>query len=156
MTLLPPCTWGPSDYQTCRLPQSGPILGPDNSVPPCTPAHSQVHGYLPPSQGPGEGVGLGLEGLKFFLGSPASLPAESALGAGQQLLPNLRYVLEGCLRGLHQGGGGGALPLRTQLFPGPQPPLAPDGAGALMVEAEAGCSRPQFFLHKGALLSPLP
>lgn len=107
VTLLPPCTWGPSDHQTCRLPQSGPILGAYNSVPPSTPAHSQVHVYLPPSQGPGEGVGLGLEGLKFFLGSPASLPAESALGAGQRVLPNLRYVLEGCLRGLHQGGGGG-------------------------------------------------
>lgn len=61
------------------------------------------------------------------------------------MLPNLRYVLEGCPQGLHQGGGGEELPLRTQLLQGPQLPLASDGASALMVEAGTGCSHPQFF-----------
>lgn len=80
-----------------------------------------------------------------FLGSPESLPADSALGASQGVLPNLRYVLEGCPQGLHQGGGGAELPLRTQLLLGPQLPLVSDGASALMVEAAVGCSHPQFF-----------
>lgn len=78
------------------------------------------------------------------------------------MLPNLRYVLKGCLQGLHQGGGGGA---PTQDSALPWAPALPARCSLHFngeQEAEAGCSHPQFFpaepgtLIKGSTLLKTP
>lgn len=87
---------------------------------------------------------------KVFLGSPESLPADSALGAGQWVQPNLRYVLEGCLRGLQQAGVGGA-PTQDLVFPG-RPPSWPQ----MELEIQWWRLRPASHTHSSSWLSQSP
>lgn len=118
---------GTLNPQTPRSPKSGLILTrhePPQFSPSKHTGRSLVHMAPPTVWWPWGGRGLGAGGASksqiLFLGSPESLPADSALGTGCQ---TSGMSSKAAWRGLHQGNRGS--PLRTQPSPGPQPLLCP-------------------------------
>lgn len=121
----------PSDAQTAEVRlDSKPPRTPHGSVPQHR-GHRPVHVAPPTFRQPWGGRGLGpgaSESQMLFLKSWNLFLLTQPWGLSGRVLPNLRYVLEGCLVGPPQGSGGGAHS-GTQSSPlSPSPSFAPDGA----------------------------